>query len=449
MLTSLLIDTDKAEYSRLEPKRSVVKVRVVPTPTTGLSGEGVVVSLVKQGVTIWSTPVVFDGDCTKGLVVSIDLTDVKDATGITHMNRGAYSVEATQAEVSASKSFAVSIITAAEMRKSYCQGLHLASGYKLAAKRQPVMITGVVITDVSKGSKAGVVAIAYDSTAQTLTWGGGPAIGIEDAENAILIDAKGNWVEVDIDPFELPQTSASEGILLAEEALDDDYLRSEIEKATQEAEVLLKVKLEPTRIATDPFYSNPEQGEYFEYRAMPVMYTMRDFNLRELAWQLNIPYNQVARIDSVVGYIGNTQALTIHNGAVSVNRKSGILNVLPYNNQNSYLYTFFMTFNFWGMREFIPDFWRYKGVAGIEEKTPGDIQKLVGLIAAQSILITAEQAYRAGTTSESTSKDGVSRSKSYNAKGIYDTTIESYKDWVKTNAPKLRNQYRGIACVTL
>ena len=115
----------------------------------------------------------------------------------------------------------------------------------------------------------------------------------------------------------------------------------------------------------------------------------------------------------------------------------------------SYLYTFFMSFNFWGVREFIPDFWRYKGIAGIEEDTPGDILKLVGMIAAISILITAEQAYRAGTTSESISKDGVSRSQSYNSKGIYDTTIAEYKEWVKSNAPKLRNLYRGLPCVVM
>jgi hypothetical protein len=449
-LTSLQIDTDKAEYSRLEPTRSTVKVRVIPTPAANLVEEAIVVSLVKQGVTIWSTPVVFSGtDCTKGQVVQIDLTNVKDAAGITHINRGNYSVEATQANVIATKTFSVAMITAAEMRKSYCQGLHLISGYKLAAKRQPALITGVTIVDVSKGSRAGVFALSYDSTAQTLTWNGGPAIDIAGSENAILIDAKGNWVEVEIDPYELPATGAAEGILLAEEALDDNYLRSEIEKATQEAEILLKVRLEPTRIATDPYYSAPKQGEYFDYQAMPMAYQQRDFNLRALAWQVNIPYNQVANIGAIEGYIGNTQALTITDGAITVNRKSGILNILPYNSQNSYLYTFFLTFNFWGVREFIPDFWRYKGTIGIEEKTPGDIQKLVGMIAAQSVLITAEQAYRAGTTSKSISKDGVSRSESYNAKGIYDTTIQEYKDWVAKNAPRLRNQYRGIPCVVM
>ncbi len=449
MLTSLQIDTDKAEYSRLEPARSTVKVRVIPTPATGLAGEVVTVSLVKQGVTIWSTTVTFDGECPKGIVVPIDLTNVKDANGVTHINRGSYSVTAVQGAVAASTTFAVAIITATEMRKSYCQGLHLISGYKLEAKRQPSVVTGVTIIDVSQQNKPGVVALSFDATAQTLTWGYGSPIPLTGADSEILIDKKGNWIEVEIDSFSLPSANAAEGILLAEASLDDDYLRAEIEKASQEAELLLKVKLEPTRVATEPYFSAPGDSEYFDIEAMPVMYQSRDFNLRGLAWQLNIPFYQVSSIDAVEGYIGNTQALTITNGALTVNRKSGVLNVLPYNSQYSFLYTFFLTFNFWGMREFIPDFWRYKGTVGIEEKTPGDIMKLVGMIAAVSILTTAEQAYRAGTTSESTSKDGVSRSKSYNAKGIYDTTIEGYNAWIKTTAPKLRNQYRGIPCVVM
>jgi hypothetical protein len=450
MLTSLKIDTDKAEYSRLESLRSVVRVRVLPTPATGLVGEAVVVSLVKKGVTIWSTPVVFSGDASKGVVVPIDLTDIKDDNGDTHISRGIYTVEATQGNVSATKDFSVALITAAEMRKSYCQGLHLVAGYKLAAKRQPSLVTGVTITDVSKGTRAGVKALSYDVSAKTLTWDNGPAITIEDAENAILIDAKGsNWIEVDIDPFGLPDADAAEGILLAEESLDDEFIRREIEKATQEAEVRLKVNLEPTRIATEPYFSNPEQGEYFDYKAAPVMYQARDFNTRGVTWQMQLPYHQVAKISKVEGFMGNTLALTITAGAITVNRKSGLLNILPYNSQYSYLYTFFAQLNFWGYREFIPDFWRYKGTIGVEENTPGDILKVVGLLAAVSILTTAEQAYRAGTTSESTSKDGVSHSRSYNAKGIYDTTIQEYKEWTDKNVPKLRNQYRGIPCVVM
>lgn len=449
MLTALQIGTDLPEYSRLETSRSVVRVRIIPSPATGLVNESVVVSLVKKGVTIWSTPIVFNGDASKGQIVEIDLKSITDGAGITHITRGNYTVEATQDMVTASDSFSVALITAKEMRKTYCQGLRLVAGFKLAAKRQPSLVTGVTIIDVSKDSKPGVMALAYNATNKTLTWGTGPAIGIAGETNAILLDARNNFIEVDIDQFSLPDTDQSEGILIAEESLDDDFIHREVKKATQEIETLLKVFLEPTRMATEPYYSNPAQGEYFDYLAAPTYYQQRDFNLRGGAWLLDLPYHQVSHIDEVSGYLGNTKSLTISNGAITVNRKSGQLSILPYNNQYSFLYTFFATLNFWGIREFIPDFWRYKGVAGIEEHVPGEILKLVGITAAISILTTAEQAHRAGMTSESVSKDGVSHSRSYNSKGIYDSTIQEYKEWQKIMVPKLRNQYRGIPCVVL
>lgn len=449
-LTGISIRLDKPEYSRLETNRSVVKARVLPTPATGLVSEVVTVSLLKKGVTLHKTDITFDGDCSKGIVIEIDLKEIKDSDGATHINRGKYALLAVQDTVSTSEVVTVALITAAEMRRTYCQGLHLVAGYKLAPKKQPSAVTGVWITNVSKNSKTGLQALVYDNTAKTLSWGGGVAIPLSDtSDSEILIDTKGGYIEVDIDHFNLPSANASEAILIDQDSLDDDFLHREIEKATHEVEMALKVFLEPTRVATEPYFSAPDANEYFDVEAEPVCYYEKDFNARGMTWQLNLPYHQVSKVEGVVGYVGNTKALEIQTGALSVSRKSGITNVLPYNSQYSYYYTFFQTLSFWGPREFIPSFWRYKAVCGIEETTPGDILKMVGYTAAISILMTAEQAYRAGVNSESISKDGVSRSVSYNSKGIYDSTIQEYKDWLKNIAPKLRNLYRGIPMVTL
>lgn len=449
-LTGISIHLDKPEYSRLETDRSVIRARVIPSPATGLVSETVVVSLYKKGVPIYSTPVIFNGDATKGQVVEIDLKTIKDADGVTLVSRGKYDVVAEQLDVSTRETTSVALITAAEMRKTYCQGLHLVAGYKLAAKKQPAVVTGVTITNVSKSSKAGLQALVYNATDSTLQWGGGPATTLTDtSDSEILLDAKGAYIEVAIDHFNLPAADASEAILIDQDGLDDDFLRREIEKATQEVELALKVFLEPTRVATEPYYSNPEQGEYFDALAEPVAFYEKDFNLRGMSWQINLPLHQVGKVTNVAGFIGNTECLEILSGATSVVRKSGVVNVLPYNGSFALYYNFYMGINFWGPREFIPAFWRYKAVAGIDETTPGDILKMVGYSAAASILVTAEQAYRAGINSESISKDGVSRSVSYNAKGIYDTTVQEYKDWIKGNAPKLRNLYRGIPMVTL
>lgn len=449
-LQEIAIYLDRPEYSRFEATRSVVRARIVPTPSTGLVAEQVAVSLLKKGVPVFQTTITLDGDMPKGKVVEIDLKGIKDANGVTHINRGEYTVYADQEMISASADFKVSMITAAAMRQTYCQGLNLTAGSKLAPKKQPSVVTGVQIVNVSEATRAGLKALVYDATANTLTWGDGATIELDiSSSNEILLDSRGGYVEVEIDHFNLPDADASEAILIDVESITDEFLQREIEQATQEVELDLKLFLEPTRVATEPYYSNPEQGEYFDAPAEPLAYYEKDFNMRGMSWQLNLPHHQVHSVDGLVGYIGNTKALSIANGAMSVVKKSGILNILPYNSHYSFYYTFMLQISFWGPREFIPGFWRYKAVAGIDESQPGEIMKMVGFKAAISVLTTAGQAHRTGVNSESISKDGVSRSTSYNAKGIYDSAIQEYKDWLKINVPKYRNIYRGIPMVTL
>jgi len=450
MLTGIEIHLRKGEYSRYEAARSVVKARIIPDPATELAAEQVIVAIEKKGVVIATQVVTLQGDMPKGAVVEFDLTTITDADGTSHINRGDYKVTATQGSLTAAASFKVAIVTAEEMRKTYCQGLHLVAGAKLAPKRQPSAVTGVTITNVAKGTKKGVLALSWDASEKTLTWGGGVAIPIEeDSDDAILLDARGSYIEVEIDYYSLPTEDAAEGILLDAEMMTNEFLSSEIEKATQEVESLLKIMLEPTRVATEPFYSNPGTGEYYDMKAAPRCFYEKDFNRRSLGFHIDMPYHQVGKVSNLTGYIGNTKALQLKDGATAVSRKSGTVDVLPYNSAYVMYWTFFLGINFWGVREFIADFWRYTAVIGLDEKVPAEIIKMVGYTAAVSILTTAEQAYRAGMTSESMSKDGVSRSTSYNAKGVYDSAVQEYKDWLDKKTPEFRKLYRGISMVVV
>jgi hypothetical protein len=449
-LTSIAIFANRSEYSKYEEKRSVVKARIVPTPATGLTSETVAVSLEKNGVVIASAPVIFNGNASKGIIVEFNLKDIRDSDGISHINRGAYTISATQGLVTDTQTIKVSMITADEIRMTYCQGLYLVSGLKMAPKRQPSAVTGVTIENVSKGTAKGVYGLIWDKTNKTITWNGGTPIPVtEDSTNEILIDPRGNYVEIELDYFQLPDADAAEGILIDQQELDDYYLQGEIAKASNEVEDSLKVKLEPTRVATEPYFSNPDQGEYFDDVAVPVAYYEHDFNQRGLAWHINMPYHQLNKVTDLVGMLADTKCLELKTGALSCQKKAGLVDVLPHSGQFAMYYTFFMTFNFWGVRQYISNFWRYKANIGVTEKDISELIKMIGYTAAVSILTTAEQAYRAGTTSESISKDGVSRSISSNNKGIYDATIQEYKDWLKDGIPKHRNLLRGIPCVVL
>lgn len=449
-LSAIDIHLNRDEYSRFETNRSTVKARFIPTPSLGLISESVVVSLEKQGIPLVSRVITFNGDVEKGTIVEFDLTDIKDAAGATHINRGKYKISAVQNALVASKNFKVALITSDEMRKSYCQGLYLVSGLKKAPKRQPSVVTGVTIVSVSKDIKKGIFALVFDAATKTLSWNGSvPTVINEFTTDEILISPRGDYIEIEVDYYLLPSVNASEGILIDQMELEDSFLQSEIESATAEIEDSVKVRLEPTRIATEPYYSNPEQGEYFDDRAVPVCFYEKDFNCRGMGWHIDLPYNQVDRVSDLVGYIGDSKSLELRSGALTVNRKSGNIDVLPYNSQYAMFYTFFVGLNFWGIREFIADFWRYKATIGVDDKNISELLKMVGYAAAISVLTTAEQAYKSGVTSESISKDGVSRSSSFNAKGIYDSTIQEYKEWLKDGIPKHRNLLRGIPCVVL
>lgn len=462
-MTGLTITTDKGEYSRFEAARSVIRVRVLPTPTTGLNDTVLVALRRKGGPVIATKEIAFVGAFPKGSIVEFDLKTIVDADGIPSAISGTYEIDGyspkegytdplTPGLVKATSApFLVSMITVEEMRNGYCFGSPLYSSDTPFPKRQPVVVTGVKFYRLSESTRKGTYALVYVAATggnpATLSWGGGAAIPIASGRE-ILPDAKGGYAEVDIDKFDLPASDASEGIVVDKQDMQDDVIRSEIARAIAEVEnVILKVWLEPQRFATSPFF---EEGGY-DRKTASIMFTRNDFNLNGMSWKLDIPVGQILKIDRAVGYIGNTKALEIASGAFAAIQKTGQVDVLPYNSQYTYLYTFFTMYNYWGFRDYISDFWRYSGVAGLRE-CPADVLKLAAFKAAVSVLTLAGQGYRGGFSSESTSKDGVSRSVSYTASaqyGIYSATIAELKDWIKENEPKLRNQYRGIAMVVL
>lgn len=457
MLTGLSLLTDRSEHSRFEPTRAIIRARVVPEPKTDIAGsEAVTVTLKRKGGQVMAAKEIsFSGNAPKGQVVEFDLREVKDAAGTPLCVRGEYVVEAAQTGgPSATAAVLVSLITTDEMRGSYCRGATLYSSEILRPVKQPVLVTGVRISNVSEKSRPGVKNLAFTAdTPAKLAWGGGPEAVLDaSVRTEILLDSTGAYVEVEIDHFELPVASVSEAIVLDKERMTDEAIRAEIDKTVAEAEnSILKVFLEPMRIATEPFFSAPEEGKWFDRKVPALAFYRHDFSMQALAWHLNLPVSQLIRVDKAQGFVGNGSVLEITSGNLAVNRESGLVDILPNNSQYSILWNWFGNQRFWGSREYISEFWRYHGVAGIEILS-GEVLKMIGYSAAVTILAIAGQAYRGGFSSESTSKDGVSRSVSYTASasyGIYSATIGEYKEWLKEHQTKIGRLYRGVQMVVL
>jgi hypothetical protein len=67
-------------------------------------------------------------------------------------------------------------------------------------------------------------------------------------------------------------------------------------------------------------------------------------------------------------------------------------------------------------------------------------------------LLQAGSALKAGISSESVSRDGVSESTSYTQSamyGIYSHVTIPYQDWLDSNLPMLKRRLGGVSFVTL
>jgi len=460
-LEQLKILLNRFEFSRHEASRSLIKARIVPGPATELDATAVTVSLVRSAgnVTIAEEAISFSGDVSKGVVVSFDLSAFADENGYSPVRRGEYSVQAQTEDgsVSVTAPLLVSLITAEEMRKTFCFGAPMYSSEQLMVKKQPALVTGVEVLGASSGTRTGAKVLDYKAATETspatLQWGGGAIVEISETEaTETLPDSRGEYIDVAIDYYELPDEDAAEGLYIDRDLLSDDAIRAEIARATAEVEnELLMVFVEPTRIATEPFFSSPEEGEYFDAKVTPAPYYAGAFNQQAKAWHVSLPLQQLLGIDTLTGYIGNTRALEVVSGHYSVNSIMGTVDVIPHDNQFSAVWLFHMEFKLFGLREYIADFWRYKGMAGLKE-TPPEVIKAIGCMAAIPLLTIAGQAYRAGFASESISKDGVSKSMSYTSSatyGIYSATIGQHEAWLKENKRALKRRYRGFTMTVL
>lgn len=445
--------TDRGEYSRSEPKRSVIRARVLPTPATGLN-ETVTVSMRRRdGNVIAAQAVVLSGDYPKGVIVTFDTAAIADPAGFALCTRGNFSLVAQNATASVASPpapFAMALITADEMKNGYCHGLPLTSRAVMMPKKQPQLVTGVTITRVSPDTPPGLNILTFTpGTPPTLRWNQGALVDVEPGmTDDVLPDELGNYAEVSIDSFELPDGAASEGVLVDYDTVSDDTIQAEILKAASELERVVGTRLEPTRMATDPYFSAPEPGEWFDEKAKPgVFYRASVFPELALVWHISLPYIFLQTVTKMCGYFGDKQSIEISSGTFKCNERQGIVEVLPRDSSYTYFVTFFAQLDFWGIREYIADFWRYKAVVGMRDLEP-DLLKFIGYTAALPLLVIAGQSARGGYNSESTSKDGVSTSSSV-SNGLYDATIKEMKEWLKENKPRIQSHYRSFVTTVL
>lgn len=346
---------------------------------------------------------------------------------------------------------------------------------------------------VATGSGADEILLAEGPTqfaggttvvVRQLNWNGGPLVSVTSSGTFILISGNGggasggdcaggggaaalgagaDYVCVRVSStLLLPSENVTEGILITKKTMDDDSLKRYLCQAVDWVEKdYLATYVEPTNVVTDrdpttiqysaginapaPIFTDTD----FDYIVSPLTYFVPRSQGKWV--QIQTPYPQLLRVDSLYGAIANTRVIDIDLEWIEHSEQGGMIQLVPFNQEIAFDFIGLLWVNAIRGAAELPNFWHFNAIVGTREASC-DIQELIAKKAAIDALVMAGQAIRPGLGSVSLGRDGVSESVSYtNAAqyGMFTGTINSYKEWIEEHGKELRAKYRGVTMVVV
>lgn len=480
IVTAITVETDRDEYSKVEPGRDVVTVSIYPTPNDAtIIGEVFTIELRKarraRDVVVvdqtFTVPAGYPTDYVNGVIeVTFDLpTVVAVPEGWSLLRRGEYFINvasedaAPAGEVTAeSDDFKLSLMTVDHLREAYAFGVPMQSFETRAPKVQPQLITGVTISEVSRGHPVNFLPMSYNVSSggntRTISWSGGPSIPVsgDRRQTLMLPGSQGSeYLMVDVNPILLPTSNQGELIYIEQEEINEETFRKWIDNAIDLIEnTWLQTYIEPTSIVTD---TDPTAISFAAGAGLSPVVLNADYDFvkspvtfyasKAGQWvPIQFPFFNVLRMDSLFGAVANTRIVDINLEWVEISESTGFVELVPFNQE--------IAFDFIGVTWVeslrggmpLPNFWHYALVTGLRE-VPGEILDLIGWQSSITAMTVAGHAYRGGFSSQSVSRDGVSQSVSYTASAIYGTysaTIEDYRKNIKATLEKIKQRYTGL-----
>lgn len=474
--TSLFVTVSDTEFSRFESDKDVVTVYITPQGSL-MIGEEVLVEFVKarrnRDVVVATKTLTLTSADSAEYTMDWDLNTLTDNEEVSKVRRGEYLIRATSstdpAITSDSEDFLLSLITVGRLRADYLHGTDQRASEILTVAEQPQLITGVTVSEVSRGTPQTWIRLSYNyaddgagNVVRTLSWCGGPAMVITSAKKRYTLrrGRESDYIQVHVPSVtSLPTTSVSEELLVDRKPLDEVRIRGILESAISWLEDSeLTVFLEPTVVTT-----SPDAGAivYPTGTDIPVLINADwdrivnavTFRGPSAARWMNfkMPYYPLIRFDQLYGQIANTRVIDVALEWVEAHEKGGFVELVPYHQSSA--------FNFQGLMWVealrgptpLPNFWNFEALVGFRN-TPAVLIELVAKKAAIDILTIAGQAFRGGFSSQSISRDGVSESVSYTASatyGIYSATTTEYRKWIDDNLAKFKGAFRGATLTVL
>jgi len=313
------------------------------------------------------------------------------------------------------------------------------------------------------------------NTIRNLSWNGGTAVSITKAGTYILPRGESgpkaaceggstaDYICVTISSLLLlPTQNVTESILVQKKKIDDETLCMFIDKATAWVEnQVIAGFVEPTNVVTDrdpttiqfaaginaptPLFTDTD----YDFLVSPLTY----FVPRTTgSWvQIQTPYPQLLRVDSLFGAIANTRVIDIDLEWIEVAQQGGLIQLVPFNQEIAFDFVGLIWVNALRGAAELPNFWHFNIIAGLRD-CPDDLRELIAKKAAIDALTIAGMALRPGVGSMSLSRDGVNQSISYinSAEfGIYTGTINAYKQWIDDHLKDVKGKYRGPTMVVV
>ena len=385
-----------------------------------------------------------------------------------------------------SPDFDIRIVTVTRLKSDYLFGIPLQAGAARFVRSQPVNITGVTVTEVSSNHPLGIYTLGYTyndtgtDVIRQLSWNGGTVANITGpgeyilrrgnngscggGRGGILSSILGNdYIVVRVaGPTFLPTANASDDLLIEQLRLDDAALARYLCQAEEWLEsVELAIYCEPTNVVTDrdpttiqfaaginsptPLFTDPD----YDHIVGPLTYYPPRAGGEWI--DIQTPYPQILRVDSLFGSIANTRVVDIDLDWIQFYPVGGLIQLVPFNQSIAFDFIGLIAVNALRGSAALPNFWHFNFMVGLRD-CPCDLQELIAKKAAMDALIMLGNAIRPGVGSTSLGRDGVSQSVSYTTQmkyGAYTGAITAFKDWIDENLVKYKGKYRGPTMVVV
>ncbi|NJL53723.1 hypothetical protein HC928_00360 [bacterium] len=327
---------------------------------------------------------------------------------------------------------------------------------------------------------APVAATAFaggtDRISRTLSWAGGPVVSVSNAGSYILrkggpsafkglvSNSLGNeYIVVRVaSPAMLPLEGQVDELLVENMKIDDEALGRYIDQALAWVEnTALATYVEPTNVVTDrdptmiqfaaginsptPIFADPD----YDFLVGPLTYFVPRAGGDWI--DIQTPYPQILRVDSLFGSIANTRVIDIDLDWIQFYPQGGLIQLVPFNQTIAFDFLGLIWVNALRGAAAIPNFWHFNMIVGLRD-APGEIRELIAKKAAMDALTMLGAAIRPGVGSVSLGRDGVSQSVSYTTQaqyGAYTGPIMAFKEWIDSNLVKLRGKYRGPTMIVV